>query len=128
MTRTAIIAVHGVGSPPRFDTARGIADLLTQYGGIATTLSYPSFREQRIKIPTSPLIIPKAAGGKAAMDQEATPDFLTRLKRFLPRDRDRTKFASDDVTSATDLDVAFMRDQLVGYEARSKHEPYNTIE
>ncbi|MEP6619636.1 MAG: hypothetical protein ABJE47_09980 [bacterium] len=128
VTRTAIIAVHGVGSPPRFDTARGIADLLTQYGCASAACSYPSFSEQFIKIPTSPLVIPPEAGGKAAQPQERAPRFSKRISGFTVEGRDRTTFAPDDITSDMDLDVAFMRDQLVGYEARSRRVPYNTIE
>ena len=114
MRRTAIIAVHGVGSPPRFDTARGIADLLTQYGCCSDTCSYPSFHEQQIKIPTSPVITPEITGGRDTPDKKLG--------------HDRTKFVDADPIAAEHLDIAFMRDQLLGYEDESKRVPYNTIE
>ena len=114
MKRTAIIAVHGVGSPPRFDTARGIADLLTQYGCCSDTCSYPSFQEQMIKIPTSPVITPPATGGRDKPDK--------RLGH------DRTKFVDADPVAGEHIDIAFARDQLLGYETESKRIPYNTLE
>lgn len=139
MTRTAIIAVHGVGSPPQFETARAVADLLTRYGSCTNGVSYPSFAEQFIKIPTAPVAVPPELGGEATdkppahkpeegEEPIAASDIGERLLRILPKDRDRTTFRDGDPISFMDLDVAFMRDQLIGYQAGSTRAPYNTIE
>ncbi len=133
LTRTAIISVHGVGGPPQFATARDVADLLMQYGSLtqsgsidgATPVTYPRFTEQFIKVPTTPLVIPLTAGGKAAEPPPAE-SFIDRLRQFTATKRDRTEFDPDDALAMTDVDVAFMRDQLAGYE--SGREPYDTIE
>ena len=133
MSRTAIVAVHGVGSPPEFATARGVADLLVQYGSKtqtgdirgAQTVSYPKFSEHFIKVPTTPIELPAAIGGKSAGSQARTR-FRERMTRFAIGDRDRTRFQPNDLTAITDMDVAFMRDQLAGYD--SARDPYDTIE
>lgn len=136
MPRTAIIAVHGVGSPPAFETARNVADLLVQHGASARGdpaddhVSYTGFTERRITIPTSPVVIPKVSAAPADSSPRATRHDTTakRLLDFTPGDRDRTTFAPDDVTAQMDVDVAFMRDQLEPYEQASPRAPYATIE
>ncbi|MDB4916622.1 MAG: hypothetical protein JWM95_4266 [Gemmatimonadetes bacterium] len=122
MPRTALIAVHGVGSPPKHDTARAIADLLTKYGSETSECSYPSFEERLIKIPTNPVIIPDSA-------RPATPPPPKEKRARLGTDgRDRTTFANEDRIAIAHLDIAFTRDQLAGYEHASEKVPYNTIE
>ncbi len=136
MPRTAIIAVHGVGSPPAFETARNVADLLVQYGAAARgdaddgAVAYTGFTEQHVTIPTAPVVVPRAsaAPGRTAGGANAPRSSTQRLLDFSPGDRDRTTFAPNDVVAQMDVDVAFMRDQLVPYEQASPREPYSTIE
>jgi hypothetical protein len=129
MARIAVIAVHGVGSPPQFETARGVADLLTQHGsrdaapGTPAT-TYDGFLERFVTIPTAPVVTAPPAG--AAASPRTT--FAVRAKQFAPGARDRTTFDPNDETAVTDLDVAFMRNQLAGYDTASDHPPYSTIE
>src|SRR5437879_3853684 len=129
MSRVAIIAVHGVGSPPQFETARSVAELLLQHGSDPSGLkpvSYTEFSERAICIPTTPVVLSEDPGQKPAAT--ATPSLKERAKSFVPGERDRTEFADSDSTAITDLDVAFMRDQLLGYEKASERPPYKTIE
>ncbi len=111
MSRTAVIVVHGVGSPPRNDTARAVADLLVgsvrDAGGHAP---YRQFEEHCLTIPTEPV---RGTGGGAEQKMG-----------FAIGARDRTTF----VHHPPDLppDVAFMTGQLAGYQ--SAHEPYDTVE
>jgi len=129
MGRVAIIAVHGVGSPPRLETARAVADLLAQHAS-SSTVRYAGFTEQLITVPTDPLQVPPVTGDRAAGDGAAAfaPEFKKRLKSLSPGDRDRTYFGLGDEFARDDPDVAFMRDQLAGYEGASERPPYNTVE
>jgi hypothetical protein len=130
MARIAVIAVHGVGSPPQFETARGVAELLTQHGSREATrgnaaTSYDGFIERFLTIPTEPVVAPSPAGAPTG---PTTANFIARAKQFAPGKRDRTKFDPSDETTVTDLDVAFMRNQLAGYEKAKDHPPYSMIE
>src|SRR5690348_9204153 len=130
MSRVAIIAVHGVGSPPQYETARSVAELLLQHAGTDGTanpaVTYTEFSERLLNVPTSPVVLIEDPGQKHAAT--STPGFAERAADFAPGGRDRTEFAPSDETAITDLDVAFMRDQLLGYETASDHPPYTTIE
>ncbi len=134
MSRIAIISVHGVGSPPAYSTARGVADLLMQFGSLthsgsipdAAPVSYPKFTENYITVATSPLVVPASAGGDVAYETHNVAKRFTRRITQSVGERDRTRFAIDDATADMDIDVAFMRDLLNGYE--SERDPYDTIE
>jgi FtsH-binding integral membrane protein len=105
-----------------------VSDLLLQHVSAAKpTAAYTAFAESSVTIPTEPLGLPAALGGRAAT-RAATPSFKERLWKIRPSHRDRTKLEMNDAGAIADLDVAFMRDQLAGYEAASERAPYHTIE
>lgn len=129
MSRVAVVAVHGVGGPPEFETARSVAELLSRHGADHAepghSVEYSTFTERFLTLPTAPLDAPTPAG---AQPPEPAQSFGERLLGFAPGERDRTTFAPDDPDAQTDLDVAFMRDQLAGYETASTRPVYSTIE
>ncbi|HEX3867645.1 MAG TPA: hypothetical protein VHV78_12870, partial [Gemmatimonadaceae bacterium] len=120
-----------MGSPRRLETARGVAELLTQHGTseatAGETTAYSGFAEQFITIPTQPVVTPRES---RRPDRPKAParTLGARAKDFVPHARDRTTFDANDQTAVADLDIAFMRDQLVGYETASERVPYRTIE
>jgi hypothetical protein len=113
--RVAVIAVHGVGSPPRDETARAVAELLMQHA--PADVRYEWNEERRITIETSPI-----SAGPARERGSLSQQFL---RAFTPRAGDRTKLDATKET-AERPDIAFMRELLRDYH--SAHEPYQTIE
>ena len=113
--RVAVIAVHGVGSPPRDETARGVAELLMQHP--PADVRYEWKEERRITIETAPISV-----GPARERGTLSQQFL---RAFTPRAGDRTKLDPTKET-AERPDVAFMRELLRDYH--STHEPYQTIQ
>ena len=51
--RVAVIAVHGVGSPPRDETGRAVAELLMQHAPRGAAYEWND--ERRLTIPTAPV-------------------------------------------------------------------------
>jgi hypothetical protein len=117
--RVAVIAVHGVGSPERFSTARSVADLLVQHPSPGA--EYEGFVERGIIIPTSPLAPTSAPSPSPVLPR--LRGALSAVRRQLASDRTRLT-PSDTDTPAPD--IAFMREQLRHY--RSERLPYETIE
>lgn len=124
-TRVAVIAVHGVGSPPRDSTAQAVGELLVRHQPNEAT--YTGFRKESLTLPVSPPRVDEYP--------DQAPE-LSRLKRvanmFAQAVNDRTQFQASATTSATAAaptgpapDIAFMHEQLRGYE--SEGEPYETI-
>jgi len=113
--RVAVIAVHGVGSPPRDETARAVAELLMHHA--PADVRYEWNEERRLTIETSPV-----SAGPARERGSLSQQFL---RAFTPRAGDRTKLDATKET-AERPDIAFMRELLRDYH--SVHEPYQTIE
>ena len=110
----AVIAVHGVGSPPQDATARSIAELLVRCAPNAS--DYRAFSEQHVILPTDPV------GAGPARDG-TRPSFWARIRNAF-RFEDRVEL--DTELKPFRPDVQFMRRQLAGY--RSDRQPYATIE
>ena len=114
--RVAVIAVHGVGSPPRDETGRAIAELLMQHAPRGTEYEWND--ERRLTVPTAPV----NAGHLPEVRSSRSERFLRAFTRG-PRDRTRLLDAAE---TAKRPDIAFMRELLHEYE--STHEPYQTTE
>lgn len=123
--RVAVIAVHGVGSPPQDSTAKGVAELLMQHA--PDGVEYAWADERRVTIATN----------KVDTGDRERPGIADRLKRaFTRRALDRTNLdaGAPDSTVAFERtqecaerpDIAFTRTLLRGY--RSERVPYGTVE
>lgn len=117
----AVIAVHGVGSPPRDSTAQSVAELLVRYQ--PNEANYTGFRTESLTLPVAPPIVDEYAV------EEKEPSRLKRLGNlFTQAADDRTEFKAWTTSPAVahaGADIAFMHEQLRGYE--SKAEPYDTV-
>jgi hypothetical protein len=116
--RVAIVAIHGVGSPARFTTARATADLLVQHRPNGAT--FGTFEEHQLIIPVDPLLVaPSVPPAVTSPGRAGSPSILAELAR------DRS-FVGRNREEPSPPDVAFMRAQLQDYV--SEHEPYETAE
>lgn len=133
--RVAIIAVHGVGSPPTGQTARGVTELLMQ--GADAEPRYRWFEERTVTIPTAPIAIGIRSTEPSSMTARATRAFndqaSDRTSFVLPTavKTDAGKAVQDAQQASIEEaalrpDIAFSRELLRGYE--SKGVPYKTIE
>lgn len=115
--RVAVVAVHGVGSPPRDSTARALTALLLQHA--PEGVSYEWFTERAQSIGTAPV-----DGGDAPV--ELPTGWRRSITRaFTSRAGDRTSFDTDPDVAARP-DIAFMRSLLRGYKGRQ--DAYDTVE
>lgn len=115
--RVAVIAVHGVGSPPRDSTARALTTLLLEHA--PDGVRYEWFTERAQSIATAPVDV-----GEAPIEL-STGRRRGIQRAFTYQAGDRTSLDTDpDV--ATRPDIAFMRTLLRGYKGR--HDAYDTIE
>ena len=78
--RVAVIAVHGVGSPPPNETARDLAKLLVR--SAPDGARYERFAETRIMVPTAPLDVGRSArrSGWVKLTSAFTSDAADRTK------------------------------------------------
>ncbi len=122
--RVAVIAVHGVGSPPAGETARNVTELLLRSS--AAPGRYHGFEEHPIYVPTAPLDsgdagVKGAAASPPGAAAPATPAYP------LSPSKGRTTFEGASIEEAAlRPDIAFSRQLLAGYE--SEREPYLTTE
>lgn len=114
--RVAVIAVHGVGSPPRDETARAVSELLMQHAPDGA--SYEWKEERRLTIATAPVSAGHLPELRASRSQQI-------LRAFTRGPRDRTILFGREET-AERPDIAFMRELLSEYE--TEREPYQTTE
>jgi hypothetical protein len=114
----AVVAVHGVGSPARFSTARAAADLLVQYQPNGAT--FGTFEERQLVIPVDPLLVAPSAPPAVT---SARPAGRASIMAELAKDR---SFVGRNREEPSPPDVAFMRGQLQDYV--SEHEPFETAE
>ncbi|HEV7994549.1 MAG TPA: hypothetical protein VGP25_22200 [Gemmatimonadaceae bacterium] len=124
--RVAVIAVHGVGSPPAGQTARSVTELLMQ--GANSAPRYHWFEERTLIIPTAPLDAGPHVKDTSSFFEQAMQSFVNANTDSA---KDRTNFLrSPDPASIEEAalrpDIAFTRGLLRAYE--SKGAPYQTIE
>ena len=112
--KVAVIAVHGVGSPPPDETARDVAELLVR--SAPNGARYERFEEKRVMVPTARLDV----GDSADLSR------WRRFKRAFTSDAgDRTTLGQGDEV-AMRPDIAFARRLLRDYA--SPGTPYGTVE
>lgn len=112
--RVAVIAIHGVGSPPPDETARDVAELLVR--SAPNGARYASFHERHLLVPTARLDVGDNAPQRG----------WGRFKRaFTSAAGDRTQLGQGEEV-ANRPDIAFTRRLLEDYE--SPGAPYSTIE
>lgn len=117
----AVIAVHGVGSPPRDSTAQAVGELLVRFQ--PNEANYTGFRKESLTLPVAP----------PRIDEYAVPEHEpSRMKRFgnlfAQAVDDRTEFKPSTTAPGiahAGVDIAFMHEQLRGYE--SEGTPYDTL-
>lgn len=115
MRTIAVVAVHGVADQKPSESARQIANLLTD---LSPRGRYSTFVEEGIRIPVEPVRVstdgpPAAPRGRRAVFEERNPDAIARHRRGKAEGR----AAVDAGAVATPPpDVAFMEDQLREYE------------
>ena len=123
--RVAVIAVHGVGSPPPGETARNVTELLIR-SSVAPG-RYRRFEGRPLYIPTAPLDsgLPSAPAGAVGAARGAARAVAQTFPLSLSKGR--TNFeGSSTAEAALRPDIAFSRQLLAGYE--SEREPYLTTE
>ncbi len=131
----AIIGVHGVGSPPPFSTARAIAALLTEF---APAGEYSGFDESAIYVAVDPLIAPSPVAAQAqvadaASENSPSPEGRVAARGSVP-DETHPSNATADRTELPTLrygetaGVAFMREQLAGFDGAGHQDAYATVE
>ena len=124
--RVAVIAVHGVGSPPPGQTARNVTELLMRSSDVPGR--YRRFEGHPLYIPTAPLDsgLPRARSGAAGRANAAAA--AAAAQTFpLSLSKGRTNFeGSSTAEAALRPDIAFTRQLLDGYV--SENEPYLTTE
>jgi hypothetical protein len=119
----AVVAVHGVADQRPRESARQIANLLTD---LCPPGSYSAFREEEIRIPVEPLRVTEPRLEAAALDrdpvrprwwsfEERNHDALTRHRRAGPPS-DPGAEAPEAADDFEPPDLAFMRDQLRSYD------------
>src|SRR5215213_1168343 len=94
--RVAVIAVHGVGSPPPGQTARNVTELLMQQVGDRGG-RYDGFEERNLYVPTAPLDRTAPAGPPAASPGDEQAPATTRKLR--KRAKGRTTLGLSHVES-----------------------------
>jgi len=119
--RVAVIAVHGVGSPPPDATAKAVAELLMQRPPDGVEYSWAD--ERRVTIPTD----------KVDTGEREEPGLAVKVRRaFTSHAGDRTNLGVSDTDFENTIevahrpDIAFMRKLLTGY--KSDRDPYGTVE
>ncbi len=131
----AIIGVHGVGGPPPFSTARAIAALLTEF---APAGEYVGFDERSIYVAVDPLIAPPPVAalvqGAEAASENGPAHQASAAAQGAGRDAPHQSHAASDRTALPTLSygegagVAFMREQLAGFDGAGHQDAYATIE
>jgi len=107
--KVAVVVVHGVADQQPSESARQIANLLTDLCPIGT---YSTFQEEKIRIPLEPVEVPAAEPIRRSPFEERNLDAILRHRGKPP-----------DV----DPDHGFMRDQLRGYQSEDQPRIFETV-
>ncbi|MEA2328386.1 MAG: hypothetical protein QOE68_3345, partial [Thermoanaerobaculia bacterium] len=113
--KVAVVVVHGVADQQPSESARQIADLLTDLCPLG---KYTTFEEAKIRIPVEPVIkLKKDADGNAIIEPKVhKPPFEERNDDALLRHRGETPLVDDP-------EHGFMFDQLRGYDPDAEDQP-----
>ncbi len=101
--KVAVVVVHGVADQQPSDSARQIANLLTDLCPLGT---YSTFQEEKIRIPVEPVKVGGDAVDHRSLFEERNADAILRHRGKPP---------------AATPDQGFMRDQLRDYDPDGPH-------
>ena len=120
--RVAVVAIHGVGDHPQFQTAREIGDLLQDLDEKHCEPRYVPFKERTLRLNVRPVKV-------------TPPDHADDPSRWGPLDsmaraavRDKAMILESSAEHSTDtVDHKFMASQLAGYKGEKPENTYETI-
>jgi hypothetical protein len=120
--RVAVVAIHGVGDHPQFQTAREIGDLLLDLDEKDCEPRYVPFKERTLRLNVRPVKV-------------TPPDHADDPSRWGPLDsmaraavRDQAMILESSAKHSTAaVDHKFMAPQLAGYKGEKPEDAYETI-